>query len=176
MMVASHEEVIVALLSSSTIRAPFLGGAVTALALAGLAMAPAAAAAATPIGPNQIFLGQVNGSSTKVKFDVVCPGAANTGRPVGDTVGVEKLQDPILGFGRTGNASAIAASLDYKSGSSTVSEHVAKFTTYTTKPVPTSVVTPCSGTGTMVFSPINGGKGATSASVTVTFINIGNTR
>jgi hypothetical protein len=176
MMVASQEEVIVALLFSSTPHVRLLGGAVATLALAGLAMAPAATAAVTPIGPNQIFLGLVNGSSTTVNFDVVCPGAANKGRPVGDTVGVEKLQDPIPGFGRTGSASAIAASLKYKSGSSTVTEHVAKFTTYTSKPVPTSVVTPCSGTGTMVFSPIKGGHGATSASVPVTFVNIGNTR
>jgi hypothetical protein len=176
MMVASHEEVIVALPFRSTPRARLLGGAVTTLALAGLGMAPAATAAATPIGPNQIFLGQVNGSSSKVKFDVVCPGAANKGRPVGDTVGVEKLQDPIPGFGRTGKASAIEASLEYVVGTLAVREPVAKFTTYTTKPVPTSVVTPCSGTGTMVFSPIKGGHGATSASVSVTFVNIGNTR
>jgi hypothetical protein len=174
MMVAWPEEVIMALLFSSTPRARFLGGAVGILALAGLAMAPAAAG--TPIGPNQIFLGLVNGSSTKVNFDVVCPGAANKGTPVNDKVGVEKLQDPIPGFGRTGHASAIAASLKYKSGSSTVTEQVAKFTTYTTKPVPTSVVTPCSGTGTVVFSPVKGGPGATSASVHVTFVNIGDTR
>jgi hypothetical protein len=175
MMDASAEEVIMALQFSSTARVRLLGGAVVTLALAGLAMAPAAAAAATPIGPNQIFLGLVNGSSTKVNFDVVCTVAANHGTPVGDKVGVEKLQDPIPGFGRTGKASAIDASLKYKSGSSTAIEQVAKFTTYTTKPVPTSVVTPCSGTGTMVFSPVKGGSGATSASVTVTFVNIGTT-
>jgi len=164
-----------ALLFGSTLRARLLGGAVATLAVAGLGLAPAAAAV-TPIGPNQIFLGLVNGSSTTVNFDVVCAGAANKGRPVGDNVGVEKLQDPIPGFGRTGNASAISARLKYKSGSSTVTEHVAKFTMYTSKPVPTSVVTPCSGTGTVVFSPVKGGHGATPASVTVTFVNIGNTR
>jgi hypothetical protein len=171
-MVASPEEVIMAQLFSSAPRIRLLGGAVATLALVGLAMAPAAAAA-TPIGPNQIFLGLVNGSSTKVNFDVVCPGAANHGTPVNDKVGVEKLQDPIPGFGRTGNASAIEARLTYTSGSLAVSEPVAKFTTYTTKPVPTSVVTPCSGAGKMVFTPIKGGSGATSASVTVTFVNIG---
>jgi hypothetical protein len=175
MMVASYEEVIMALPFSSAPRARLLGGAVITLALAGLAMAPAAAAAATPIGPNQIFLGLVNGSSTTVNFDVVCAGAANMGKPVGDKVGVEKLQDPIPGFGRTGNASAIKASLEYVVGTLAVREPVAKFTTYTTKPVPTSVVTPCSGTGTMVFSPVKGGSGATSASVPVTFVNIGTT-
>jgi hypothetical protein len=161
---------------SSIRSARFLAGAVTAIAVAGLAYAPGAAAAVTPIGPNQIFLGQVNGSSATVNFDVVCPGAANKGHPVGDTVGVEKLQDPIPGFGRTGNASAIAAKLEYVVGTLAVLEPVAKFTTYTTKPVPSSVVTPCSGSGKMIFAPVKGGSGAKSASVPVTFVNIGNAR
>jgi opacity protein-like surface antigen len=160
----------------SSIRRPrLLAGAVTAIALAGLANAAGAAAAVTPIGPNQIFLGQVNGSSTKVNFDVVCPGPANMGHPADDTVGVIKLQDPIPGFGRTGNASAIAAKLEYTVGTLAVLEPVAKFTTYTTKPVPSSVVTPCSGTGKMIFAPVKGGSGAKSASVPVTFVNIGTT-
>jgi hypothetical protein len=157
-------------------RARFMASVAAGFAVAGLAIAPGAAAAATPIGPNQIFLGQVNGSSAKVKFDVVCPGAAKTGHPVGDTVGVEKLQDPIPGFGRTGKASSIAAKLEYVVGTLAVLEPVTKFTTYTTKAVPTSVVTPCSGTGKVIFTPIKGGSGATSASVPVTFVNIGNTR
>jgi hypothetical protein len=176
MMVASREETIMTLLFRSTRRARLIASAVAGFAVAGLAIAPGAAAAAAPIGPNQIFLGQVNGSSTKVKFDVVCPGAANKGHPVGDTVGVEKLQDPIPGFGRTGNASAIAAKLEYVVGTLAVLEPVTKFTTYTTKPVPSSVVTPCSGTGEMIFTPVKGGSGAKSASVPVTFVNIGNTR
>jgi len=159
--------------SSSTVRwVPAVAGA---FALAGLALAPAAAAAATPIGPNQIFLGQVNGSSTTVNFTVVCPGPATPGRASGDTVGVVKLQDPILGFGRTGNATAIAVKLQYTKGTVSVSEPVARFTTYTTKKVPTTVKTPCSGTGTMVFLPVKGGSGATPASVPVTFINLGTT-
>jgi hypothetical protein len=156
--------------------ARLLAGAVTAIAVAGLAYAPGAAAAVTPIGPNQIFLGQVNGSSTTVNFDVVCPGPANMGHAVGDTVGVEKLQDPIPGFGRTGNASAIATRLEYVVGTLAVREPVTKFTTYTTKPVPSSVVTPCSGTGKVIFSPVKGGSGAKSASVPVTFVNVGNAR
>jgi hypothetical protein len=173
MMFLSPEEVTVTLPFFST-RARLMASAVAGFAVAGLAFAPGAAAAVTPIGPNQIFLGLVNGSSTKVKFDVVCPGAAKKGHPVGDTVGVEKLQDPIPGFGRTGNASAITAKLEYVAGTLAVLEPVAKFTTYTTKPVPSSVVTPCSGTGKMIFTPVKGGSGATSASVPVTFVNIGN--
>jgi hypothetical protein len=156
-------------------RARLVASAVAGFAVAGLAFAPGAAAAATPIGPNQIFLGQVNGSATTVKFDVVCAGAAKNGHPVGDKVGVEKLQDPIPGFGRTGKASAISAKLEYVVGTLAVLEPVTKFTTYTTKAVPTSVVTPCSGTGDMIFTPIKGGSGATSASVRVTFVNIGDT-
>jgi hypothetical protein len=146
-----------------------------AAAGAGLALVPGAAVAApTPIGPNQIFIGQVNGSSAAVDFDVVCPGPANTtGHASGDTVGVVKLQDPIPGFGRTGNASAIAAKLMYTKGTVSVLEPVAKFTAYTTKAVPKTVTAPCSGTGTMVFTPVNGGSGATPSSVPVTFVNIG---
>jgi hypothetical protein len=180
MMVSSPEEAIMGLLFAatpftSTRRALLVASAVAGFAVAGLAIAPGVAAAVTPIGPNQIFLGLVNGSSAKVKFDVVCPGPANQGSPVGDTVGVEKLQDPIPGFGRTGKASAIEAKLEYAVGTLAVLEPVTKFTTYTTKKVPTSVVTPCSGTGKMIFAPIKGGSGATSASVPVTFVNIGAT-
>ena len=146
--------------------------AVGGFAVAALAMAPGTAAA-TVIGPNQIFIGQVNGSSAMVNFTVVCPGVSNTGHAFGDTVGVVKLQDPIPGFGRTGNAHAIAAQLVYTKGTVQVVEPVTKFTTYTTKPVPKTVSTPCSGTGTMVFRPVNGGSGATPSSVPVTFVNIG---
>jgi hypothetical protein len=176
MMVASPKEAIVNLPFSPARRPRFMISAIAGFAVAGLAFAPGAAAAATPIGPNQIFLGQVNGSSTTVKFDVVCPGPANKGHAVNDTVGVEKLQDPIPGFGRTGKASSIEAKLEYTSGTLAVLEPVTKFTTYTTKAVPSSVVTPCSGTGKMIFAPIDGGSGATSSSVPVTFVNIGNTR
>jgi len=108
-----------------------------------------------------------------VSFDVVCPGAATTGHAFGDTVGVVKLQDPIPGFGRTGNASSIAADLLYTIGTISVVEPVTTFTTYTTSAVPDTVTAPCSGKGTMVFTPVNGGSGATPSSVPVTFVNIG---
>lgn len=143
------------------------------LAVVALALVPGTAAAATPIGPNQIFIGEVNGSAAPVNFDVVCPGAANTGHAFGDTVGVVKLQDPIPGFGRTGNAHSIAADLLYTIGTISVFEPVTTFTTYTTNAVPDTVAAPCSGTGTMVFTPVNGGSGATPSSVRVTFVNIG---
>lgn len=157
----------------SFITARRLPVAVGALAAMTLALVPGTAAAATPIGPNQIFIGEVNGSAAPVNFDVVCAGAANTGHAFGDTAGVVKLQDPITGFGRTGNASSIAADLTYSVGTITVVEHVTTFTTYTTIAVPDTITAPCSGTGTMVFAPVNGGSGATSSSVTVTFVNVG---
>jgi hypothetical protein len=163
-------------LSSINRRVALTAGAVTAVAAAGLAAAPAGAAATTPIGPNQIFLGQVNGSSARAKFDVVCPGALNKGHPFGDTVGVMKLQDPIPGFGRTGNASAIAVTLIYSVRTVTVVEHVTRFTTYTSVPVSAKLVTPCGGTGTMTFTPVNGGRTAAATSVPVTFANVGTTR
>jgi hypothetical protein len=153
-------------------RIPAIVGALAAVALA---LGPGTAQAATPIGPNQIFLGEVNGSASPVNFEVVCPGAANTGHAFHDTVGVVKLQDPIPGFGRTGNASSIAADLIYSVGTITVVEPVTTFTTYSTTAVPSTITAPCNGTGTMVFTPVNGGSGATPASVTVTFVNVGAT-
>lgn len=45
--------------------------------------------------------------------------------------------------------------------------------TYTTSAVPDTITAPCSGTGTMVFTPVNGGTDATPSSVSVTFVNIG---
>ena len=147
--------------------------AVGALAVVVLALIPGTAVAATPIGPNQIFIGEVNGSAAPVNFDVVCPGAANTGHAFGDTVGVVKLQDPIPGFGRTGSATSIAADLEYTMGNIVVFEPVITFTTYTTMAVPETVTAPCSGKGTMVFTPVNGGPTATPSSVSVTFVNIG---
>jgi hypothetical protein len=151
-------------------RLPVIAGALAAVALA---LGSGTAQAATPIGPNQIFLGEVNGSSAPVNFDVVCPGVANIGHAFGDTVGVVKLQDPIPGFGRTGNATSIAADLIYTIGTVTVVEPITTFTTYTTTPVSSSVSAPCSGTGTMVFTPVNGGSGSTPAAVTVRFVNVG---
>lgn len=146
---------------------------VSALAAVALAIIPGTASAATPIGPNQIFIGEVNGSSAPVNFDVLCAGAANIGHAVDDTVGVVKLQDPIPGFGRTGNASSISAELIYSRGSVTVVEPVTAFTTYSTVAVPSTITAPCSGAGTMVFTPVDGGSGSTPAAVSVTFVDVG---
>ncbi len=130
---------------------------------------------ATPIGPSQIFIGEVNGPAAPVSFGVVCPGAANTGHAFGDTAGVVKSQDPIPGFGRTGNSTSLAANLLYTIGTISALEPVTTFTTYTTSAVPDTVTAPCSGKETMVFTPVNGGSGATPSSVPVTFVNIGST-
>ena len=153
-------------------RFPVIAGALAAVALA---VGPGTASAATPIGPNQIFIGEVNGSAASVNFTVVCPGAASTGHAFDDTVGIVKLQDPIPGFGRTGNARSISVDLLYTIGTVSVFEPITTFTTYTTSAVAATVTAPCSGTGTMVFTPVDGGSGATSSSVPVTFVNIGAT-
>jgi hypothetical protein len=136
-------------------------------------VATTAAAAPVPIAPGQIFLGQVNGSIADATLTVVCPGPATSGHPTGDTVSVMKLQDPIPGFGRTGNAHRIDATLSWSRGGVDTVARVTSFTTYRTKKVPTSLVVPCSGPGLVTFTPRNGGHDATPTTVGVTFLNIG---
>jgi len=136
-------------------------------------MAPTAAGAATPIGPNQIFLGQVNGNSRNAVVTVLCPGPVATGHPVNDTVGVIRLVDPIPGFGRTGNAHQINADVFWAAGPIVHVEHIASFITYTTQAFPSTLTLPCSGTGSVTFTPVNGGSGATPTTVPVTFLNLG---
>jgi len=138
-----------------------------------LLAATTAVAAAVPVAPGQIFLGQVNGSIAPTNVTVACAGPATSGHPSGDTVAVEKLQDPIPGFGRTGNAHRIDVTLSWTRLTVTVVEHVTTFAAYTTTKVPTALTVPCSGPGTVTFRPRNGGKNATPTTVEVTFTNIG---
>jgi hypothetical protein len=130
---------------------------------------------ALPIGPNQIYLGLVNGDQPKATFTVACPGPVSTtsiGHPVADTVAVERLIDPIPGFGRTGNATSIAVTLAFARGPVGVVEPVTTFGSYRTKAVPDTLTTPCGGTGVVRFHPVGGGTGASDTTVTVTFVNI----
>jgi hypothetical protein len=145
---------------------------VAASVLALLAV-PTTTQAAAPIGPNEIFLGEVNSQSQHAVITVVCPGPSTTGHPFGDTVAVVRLQDPIFGFGRTGNAHQISVDLSWATGPIAIVEHVTTFTTYTSENLPATLTVPCSGTGTMTFNPVDGGPSALPATVSVTFRNIG---
>jgi hypothetical protein len=145
---------------------------VTAALLAGAAPA-AAADVADPIGPNQFYVGQVNGLSEAARIAVVCDRPADPGsiaHPVaGQTVTVLPVSGPIdreAGF--TGSAGkVIGVGL---AGSDTVAPPVVLRLYTEVAKIPTSLVTPCGGTGTMMFAASPASSTARTASVKVTFV------
>jgi hypothetical protein len=127
-----------------------------------------------PIDPNQYFSGFINGSPPGAAvIKVNCPGPITTGHPVGNQpVEVEPAPAPTgndIGF--TGSKGRkITASLFY--GPAVVV--IDSFTSYfVPKNIPTNITVPCSGSGTVVFAPSPGSKTARSATLPVTFLNIG---
>jgi hypothetical protein len=151
--------------------------ALTAIGLA-LAAAPAASAAGRvqdpiPIEPNQYFTGLINGHPPgHAIIRVACPGpAGKTGSPVaGQTVEVETaLPSAAADIGYTGSKGrSITAAL-----STSPAVAIGSFTSfYVKEDIPTNIVVPCSGTGTVIFAPDHGGKKAQAARLHVTFANI----
>jgi hypothetical protein len=113
------------------------------------------AAAQVPIGPNQHFLGLVNGSNNDPAVYVVCPGPVYAGRtgPVagGQTMSVAQVAS---GGGYTGVFSNVnswfvpASPVAPFPGPTEL-----KFTEYgVPQSIPTSIQVPCGGTGQVEFS------------------------
>jgi hypothetical protein len=151
-------------------------------AAAGLALAavPAVSAVASraqdplPIGPKQYFTGLVNnhppGAAT---INVVCPGPeGKTGHPEQnqpvEVVPTKPTSTNDVGY--TGSKGrAITATL----GPSTAVINIAKFSGYYAPAnIPTKILLPCSGTGTIRFTPSPTSKTARAATLTVTFVNV----
>jgi hypothetical protein len=143
--------------------------------LGGAGLAPAAQA--RPIARQQYFLGLVDGASGAPTIDVACPGPASQGAPLPrQSVAVSFLAPPPelpaqVGF--TGAAHRVAAALIYTLGDVSVVAPLGTLRFYNVgRAIPTTLRVPCSGSGEVVFSPVNGGSGARAATVTVTFVNI----
>jgi len=157
-------------------------GSLSAIALGigalGLAAAPLTAAAAPPpIGPNQVFQGQVNGVTDGAVIKVVCLGpvtSTSTGHPVsGQTV--DALYAPgstsLDGIGYTGSA---ADHLVVDFGGGPVIGTPVTLSAYDTKvEIPDWLNLPCSGTGKVNFVPAPTSSTARTATVVVTYENIG---
>jgi hypothetical protein len=155
-----------------------------ALAPAALAataiIAPAATASAQnalPIGPNQYFNAQVNGTAVNAKITVVCPGPVgptSTGHPIsGQYVEVFLILPPVtssLGF--TGTA---ANQIDAFFGplSSTANPPVVLKQYFVKYAIPTTLNLPCGGHGVVDFVPIPTSATARSYQVPVKYLNIG---
>jgi hypothetical protein len=142
---------------------------------AALAMATAAQAA-TPIGPDQYFVGDVNGSSTTATIQMGCFGpvvAGETGHPLaGQYVYVSQIFPPVTtnNVGYTGAAKAVTVSLVTATGSA-AGATVGVLTTYDTKlPIPITLTLPCYGSGTAVFAPTPASTTGRAATVAVRFL------
>jgi hypothetical protein len=127
------------------------------------------------IGPDQHFVGLVNGTSAHAVITVVCPGPAI--RPgaaaLGQTLSVERVAS---GGGYTGDGGAGARTLWAELEGA---PPVASFSSYgTAAPIPQTVPLPCEGSGSVSFTPcpadidIPCPAGAVPFVVPVTFVNI----
>jgi len=138
-----------------------------------LAAAPSALAVArplpTPVLPGQFFVGLVNGQSTLADILVVCDGS--TGHPAaGQTFSARQLSaatDASNGFTGT-SAKTLAVEAAGDAGTVPV-----QLRTYgESSPIPTSLPLPCSGTGTVAFTPAPSSVSAVSAVVKVTYVSV----
>jgi hypothetical protein len=148
--------------------------------------ATAAMAASTPpnpgrVGPNQAFIGLVNGKSGRVghaQIRVACPGPIKPGetthplahQPL-EVVRPEAI-NTTTGF--TGpNATQISAFVGIPPAASE-GAGIATFVRYgVTKPIPTTLTVPCSGSGFITFIPFPRDPGVSRAFVVpVDYVNI----
>lgn len=144
---------------------------IAATAVAMFGGASAATAQVVPIGPNQFFVGLVNGTHTNAVIDMVCPGPAfpgQTGHPAsGQTVSVSQSSATTDGF--TGS---LANSIVVSFTSATASELITLKDYDAPVAIPTTFVLPCAGTANIPYDPEPTSPTAIPDVVKVTFINI----
>jgi len=150
-----------------------IGSLIVATVAVGVIIAAASAQpSSTAIGPNQAFIGLVNGKYPTAIVTVACPGPGRlgqTGHPVGNqTIGLTPAPSTATTTGFTGSR---GKSIVTRFGG-TVTSKAVTFTTYGTQAIPTSLAVPCSGSGSVSLSPRPKSKTARSASVMVTYENI----
>lgn len=155
--------------------------AVAALALAAAAV-PSVALAATPVqdpvpvGPNESFIGLVNGKSSDALITMVCLGPitpGETGHPLsGQSVEVETALAVGTATGYTGSA---AKQIDAEFGVPTaanINPPIVLGSYFVKEAIPTTDVFPCSGSGVVTFVPLPTSATARSFTVSVSFGNI----
>ena len=156
-----------------------LGLAVVAFAAVGLP------AQAGTVGPKQFFTGVINGkdgnTTTPITIMMACAGPSRpgqTGHPVaGQTLAVHQLFPPAAtagSLGRTGNDSQIGVFFNAPPPDTAGTRPAAGtpvFARYDKpKPLPTSLVLPCAGTGTVWFTPVPVVPPSQSATVPVRYV------
>jgi hypothetical protein len=136
-----------------------LGLAIAAVVAVGFQAGPAQA---SRVAPKQYFTGVINGkagnTTTPIPIKIACSATGTTGHPLpGQTLAVHQLFPPGSGsLGYTGTDSRIGVFFAAPPpGAARLSATSPTFTRYDRpQPLPTSLTLPCSGTGTVWFSPI----------------------
>jgi hypothetical protein len=156
--------------------------AAATLAAGLLAAAPAVAVGVdpAPIGPGQFFTGLVNGNGTSTGtaepavIKMVCPGpivAGETGHPLaGQTVAA--LPASVSSGTVAGYTGSAADRIDVDFGVPATTAPVTLTDWAVPAAIPTSLLLPCSGTGTVAFVPDPTSPTARTATVTVLYADI----
>ncbi|HMD45347.1 MAG TPA: hypothetical protein VKG43_04265 [Acidimicrobiales bacterium] len=136
--------------------------AVPAVGLLGMAALPGQAGAALRVGPHQTFGGTINGSdgvASPARIQMACfgpivPGAMGHPLPH-QTIGIFQPEVIVGPWGNTGaNATEIRAFFGPPPPVPGPSPNQVAFKSYVTKKLPTSLLLPCAGTGTVSFVPL----------------------
>jgi hypothetical protein len=156
---------------------------VTAALAAGalvIATAGGAVAAGPKIGPNQLFVGLVNGSSgfiNHAQIRVACPGPIRPGElthPLAHQhVEVGLPVSIAVTVGDTGTRAKHIEAVLGAPPLSTIAQKIATFGSYDlAKAIPTTLFVPCGGTGAVTFLPVPGSASSRPFVVPVDFVNI----
>ena len=138
---------------------------------------PASPADGSPIGPNQAFVGSVNGRFRNASIDMACFGPISpgqTGHPAKDQMLEIYSPPPPIVFGkpiRVGNTGAAATSvtaLVIAGGKVYARMKLGGY--FVPKAIPTTVLLPCAGSGAVRFVPRPRGDGAKIAALSVSFV------
>ena len=157
----------------------------SALVIAATAAMTIPAGATSRVGPMQFFTGVINGrdgnTATPITIRMACFGPVRpgqTGHPEGgQTLAVHQLFPPratVGSLGYTGNDSEIGVFFNAPPPATTrdrAATTTPAFLAYDRpRPLPTSLVLPCGGTGTVWFTPIPVIPPSRSANVPVRFV------
>jgi hypothetical protein len=144
-------------------------------------LAPASLASSREprIGPNQTFVGLINGrggGTTPVVVRTNCVGPIRPGQmghPLsGQTIGVSLAPTATDNVGHTGkSATSIVAFFGAPPPGAPPSTNTVGFTRYATKPLPRTLAVPCSGAGHVFFVPLPmNPPSSQAATVNVTYV------
>lgn len=152
-------------------------GMVLALVLAAGAPAATAGASGALIGPDQAFVGSVDGQFSHATIQMACFGPIQTGQ-MGHPMAGQMLEvysppppisyQPGVKVGYTGDAGTSIVAMIASSGTSYGRVRLSEY--FTQVAIPTTLLLPCGGGGVVRFQPRPTSPSAKHGAVSVTFV------